>query len=254
MLSCLVLVQRNARPLQPSFSAFRSSPAIPLFSYKRGKNAFFAPASREVATIARSPATPLRNLFLGTSIGLLFAFGYYYITDTRASVHQWLVVPSLRWIYKDAEEAHEAGTNALKALYRFGLHPRERGSLDSSGKLEVEVSTDEGLAKQERKGITEEVLIGFWTYAGKSNRYQCWIGQGRRDSIPAVFAWACHRRGRRCHATPSSWQCQTSSISSPFPKSLDQSLWSQLRWGRYRCDTAAGASTGICIFHWLWDR
>lgn len=49
------------------------------------------------------------------------------------------MVPSLRWIYDDAEEAHEAGTKALKALYEFGLHPRERGNADSAGDLEVEV-------------------------------------------------------------------------------------------------------------------
>ena len=55
-------------------------------------------------------------------------------------VHQWLVVPSLRWIYDDAEEAHEAGTKSLKALYQFGLHPRERGKADEAGDLEVEVS------------------------------------------------------------------------------------------------------------------
>lgn len=92
----------------------------------------------------------MKNLLLGTGFGLLVAFGYYYITDTRASVHQWLVVPSLRWIYDDAEEAHEAGTKALKTLYEFGLHPRERGNLDSAGNFAVEVSTREGLAKPER--------------------------------------------------------------------------------------------------------
>ena len=54
-------------------------------------------------------------------------------------VHQWIVVPSLRWIYDDAEEAHEAGTKSLKALYQFGLHPRERGKADEAGDLEVEV-------------------------------------------------------------------------------------------------------------------
>ena len=54
-------------------------------------------------------------------------------------VHQWIVVPSLRWFYDDAEEAHEAGTKSLKVLYQFGLHPRERGKADEAGDLEVEV-------------------------------------------------------------------------------------------------------------------
>lgn len=150
LLSCLASVQRNARHFQTSLSAVRSSPVIHTFSYRNQTNARFASTSQKVATDASSLATRLKNLLLGTSIGLLFAFGYYYITDTRASVHQWLVVPSLRWIYDDAEEAHAAGTKALKALYEFGLHPRERGNLDSAGNLEVEVSSREGLAKAER--------------------------------------------------------------------------------------------------------
>jgi dihydroorotate dehydrogenase len=59
---------------------------------------------------------------------LFLAFSYLYITDTRASVHQWLVVPVLRWLYPDAEDAHHIGTEALKTLYTFGIHPRERGT------------------------------------------------------------------------------------------------------------------------------
>ena len=54
-------------------------------------------------------------------------------------VHQWLVIPSLRWVYDDAEEAHEIGVKALKGLYGFGLYPRERGNLDGAGDLQVEV-------------------------------------------------------------------------------------------------------------------
>lgn len=86
---------------------------------------------------SRSIVTRLKNLLLGTAVGVALIVGYYYITDTRASVHRWLVVPSLRRVYPDAEEAHEAGTKALKALYEFGLHPRERAN--EAGDLEVEV-------------------------------------------------------------------------------------------------------------------
>lgn len=75
---------------------------------------------------------------LGTVGGLLLVFGLYYLTDTRAGVHQWLVAPSLRWIYDDAEEAHEAGVTILKTLYDFGIHPRERGK-DMMGEFEVEI-------------------------------------------------------------------------------------------------------------------
>ena len=49
-------------------------------------------------------------------------------------------MPSLRSIYDDAEDAHVAGTKALQALYQFGLHPRERGTIDEDGELEVEVT------------------------------------------------------------------------------------------------------------------
>ena len=99
----------------------------------------FASTSRGVAIDAQSPGTRLKNLFLGSAIGLFLLVGYYYVTDTRAGIHQWIVVPSLRWIYDDAEEAHEVGTKALKDLYGFGLHPRERGNGDAVGDLKVEV-------------------------------------------------------------------------------------------------------------------
>ncbi|KAI9876738.1 MAG: Dihydroorotate dehydrogenase (quinone), mitochondrial [Pleopsidium flavum] len=77
--------------------------------------------------------------FYGASIALLFLFGYFYVTDTRAGIHQWIVDPSLRWIYDDAEEARGAATRALKGLYEFGIHPRERGNPDKAGDLTVEV-------------------------------------------------------------------------------------------------------------------
>ncbi|KAE8441030.1 hypothetical protein EG329_006094 [Mollisiaceae sp. DMI_Dod_QoI] len=89
----------------------------------------------------------------------LESFGYLYITDTRASVHQWLVVPAIRWFYPDAEEAHHVGTQALKGLYSFGLHPRERAgsSKDARGadlsvtvfgqKLQNPIGTSAGIDK-----------------------------------------------------------------------------------------------------------
>lgn len=51
---------------------------------------------------------------------------YIYATDTRASVHQWLVPPLLRALFPDAEEAHHVGTVGLKVLHELGLNPRER--------------------------------------------------------------------------------------------------------------------------------
>lgn len=63
---------------------------------------------------------------------------YVYVTDTRASAHRYIVIPALRWIYRDPEEAHHAGNQMLKTLYDFRLHPRERGESDHKD-LEVEV-------------------------------------------------------------------------------------------------------------------
>lgn len=99
-------------------------------------------ASTAQAATAEAGSIVIRfkNLLLGTTVGLFFWLGYLYVTDVRAGIHQWAVAPSLRWIYDDAEEAHEAGTESLKALYAWGLHPRERGDLDKSGDLSVEVS------------------------------------------------------------------------------------------------------------------
>ncbi|KAK0099819.1 Dihydroorotate dehydrogenase (quinone), mitochondrial [Cadophora gregata] len=91
------------------------------------------------AAKASSLVTRLKNLLYGTSISLFALFSYLYITDTRASVHQWLVVPTLRWVYPDAEDAHHTGTKALKALYSLNLHPRERPSKKDAADLSVVV-------------------------------------------------------------------------------------------------------------------
>lgn len=106
-------------------------------------------ASIRLASSSKAPTSLLvtrtKNFLLGTSIGLLLWFGYLYVTDVRAGIHQWAVAPSLRWIYDDAEEAHEAGLESLKALYAWGLHPRERGNQDQTGDLSVEVMLEPGI-------------------------------------------------------------------------------------------------------------
>lgn len=40
-------------------------------------------------------------------------------------------------LYEDAEDAHEAGTNMLRVLHKFGLHPRERGNEEGDLRIEV---------------------------------------------------------------------------------------------------------------------
>ena len=93
---------------------------------------------RHASTLA-SPVIRPRNIFYGGALILGSGLLYLYITDTRASVHRWLVVPALRLLYGVAEEAHHAGNSALKLLWQFGLYPRERGEPDRTGDLQVEV-------------------------------------------------------------------------------------------------------------------
>jgi dihydroorotate dehydrogenase len=83
--------------------------------------------------------TRLKIALFGTSLVLGAGLIYFYITDTRASAHRWLVVPALRLVYPDPEDAHHAGNSALKTLWQFGLYPRERGNPDEAGDLKVEV-------------------------------------------------------------------------------------------------------------------
>jgi dihydroorotate dehydrogenase len=91
------------------------------------------------ATNIRSAGTRTKNLIFGTVLAVSLSFGYLYVTDTRASIHEWLLVPALRQIYPDGEDAHHAGTRMLKALHSFGMNPRERGNEDATGDLAVEV-------------------------------------------------------------------------------------------------------------------
>ncbi|KAK3697949.1 Dihydroorotate dehydrogenase (quinone), mitochondrial [Vermiconidia calcicola] len=95
---------------------------------------------RNASSDTAPTGTRLKNFIYGTGIILVTAFGYLYITDTRASIHQWLIVPTLRLLHSDPEEAHHAGIRYIKALYDFNLHPRERSKRDEEvGDLKIEV-------------------------------------------------------------------------------------------------------------------
>ena len=98
--------------------------------------------SRLASSTASLSYKRIKNALSATALGFFICCGYLYVTDVRAGIHQWAVAPSLQWIYDDAEEAHEAGTESLKRLYSWGLHPRERGNEDKSGDLNVEVLHD----------------------------------------------------------------------------------------------------------------
>jgi dihydroorotate dehydrogenase len=74
----------------------------------------------------------LRTFLFGSSIAATLYVVYLYGTDTRASIHSWLVPPLMRLVFPDAEDAHHAGVSALKTLYTLGLNPRERPSPTST--------------------------------------------------------------------------------------------------------------------------
>ncbi|KAI5202367.1 FMN-linked oxidoreductase [Aureobasidium subglaciale] len=116
---------------------------------------------------ARSGLSRIKNLIFGTSLLAVLGFGYLYVTDTRATFHQWLVPRVLRTLIPDAEEAHKISNKTLKALYSVGLHPRERGNPDIDGDLKVEVfghvldnpiGTSAGLDKN---ADIPDVVLGF---------------------------------------------------------------------------------------------
>jgi len=125
----------NMRALRVRPSIPRCRPSYRPFQHPRRQ----ATTATETATNVGSAGTRTKNLVYGTLLTLGGTFGYLYVTDTRASIHEWLVVPALRQIYPDGEEAHHAGTHMLKVLHSFGLNPRERGVADSQGDLAVEV-------------------------------------------------------------------------------------------------------------------
>lgn len=110
------------------------------------------PASTTSTTAPGASPTPgggrvlsrLTYLVGGTAAAVVAGGAYYYVTDTRASIHQWLVPRLLRVLYPDAEDAHHAGTAALKMLYSLGLHPRERPAPGSQNDISSSSSSSSG--------------------------------------------------------------------------------------------------------------
>lgn len=102
-------------------------------------SARYLQTTRNVSTDSNSPSSRLRNFIYGSSLIFGVSLGYFYLTDTRASLHRYIVPPLIRALYPDAEAAHHAGTAILKELHTLGLNPRERGTGDADGKLAVEV-------------------------------------------------------------------------------------------------------------------
>ncbi|KAL2887102.1 Dihydroorotate dehydrogenase (quinone), mitochondrial [Ceratocystis lukuohia] len=86
-------------------------------------------ASRRYISTA-SPRTSSGSGFKLTAytagLAIIGSAAYIYGTDSRASVHRYVVPPLLRTIFPDAEDAHHVSTALLESLYSAGLHPRER--------------------------------------------------------------------------------------------------------------------------------
>ncbi|KAI9798764.1 MAG: Dihydroorotate dehydrogenase (quinone), mitochondrial [Piccolia ochrophora] len=120
--------------------------------------------SAEVTVQASSVLGRAKNWIYVTSVGLVLSLTYLYFTDTRAGVHRYVVVPALRLIYNDAEDAQEAGTSALKTLYGIGLHPRERGDPDARGDLATEVCFH--VLNSGENFAAPEFLCDAWTDEG----------------------------------------------------------------------------------------
>lgn len=118
----------------------RSALQLPKARRPTGTHTSHTPIGRRYQSTSTSAGSSIRNWVYGTVAVLTVGFGYLYITDTRASIHQWFVVPTLRLLHSDPEEAHHAGIRYIKGLYDFNLHPRERGNHDQErGDLKVEV-------------------------------------------------------------------------------------------------------------------
>ena len=132
----LLRAHQLSRPIQPrlrSATPFHSPSRV-----SRGANHIFQRHASTSEVARRSPSR-LLDFFYGTTIVFGLGIVYFYITDTRASAHRYVVIPVLRYIYGDPEDAHHAGNHVLKALWDFNLHPRERGDPDQYKDLEIEV-------------------------------------------------------------------------------------------------------------------
>lgn len=150
--SSVALAWRSAAPRAralPSFrcaqrpSIFRSNVVVPRQGAVRyaSDTTTTEAAAETVKEAPKKAGRGARRIVLGTSLALTLLVGYVYGTDTRASVHRYGVVPLIRLLYPDAEDAHHLGVDTLKTLYKFGLHPRERGNPDGDGALMTDVSS-----------------------------------------------------------------------------------------------------------------
>jgi dihydroorotate dehydrogenase len=131
------LLKRAERFGAPRYASDSAAPATE--TAKEAVKDTVKEAAKDTKEIPRKAGRGSKKLLYGTSLALTLLVGYVYGTDTRASIHRYGIVPLIRVLYPDAEDAHHMGVDALKMLYPYGLHPRERGEPDSDGALATEV-------------------------------------------------------------------------------------------------------------------
>ncbi|KAI0477978.1 hypothetical protein F4859DRAFT_503915 [Xylaria cf. heliscus] len=107
----------------PAVAARRAPRQLPRISQRA--------SSTSSTSSTTGPSLPSQARVAAFLTGLAFSgvAVYIYTTDTRAFFHRYVVPPLLRFIYPDAEDAHNAAVSSMKNLYTIGLHPRERASV-----------------------------------------------------------------------------------------------------------------------------
>lgn len=100
---------------------------------------------RNASTKAQEPTqsgivSSLKTILFATAAAGSAVVIVHICTDTRFStLHKHIVVPAIRKIFPDGEEAHHYSTQAMKTMGKLGINIRERGNLDQAGDLAVEI-------------------------------------------------------------------------------------------------------------------
>ncbi|KAK2746659.1 Dihydroorotate dehydrogenase (quinone), mitochondrial [Myotisia sp. PD_48] len=127
-----------SRPHHSKYMAQYQSYARLYFRRNASTEANVAPVV-EAITSSKPPMRKSKGMLWIPLLILGAGCSYVYMTDTRAGAHRWIVPSVIRWLYPDAEDAHHVGVDWLKTLYKFGLHPRERGNPDGDGQLVTQI-------------------------------------------------------------------------------------------------------------------
>lgn len=101
------------------------------------RRASTSPSVAQASYLGRNTAVRSKNLLYGSLILILSGGGFYYATDTRASIHQYILPRLIRRLYPDAEDGHYSTIKLLSKLHALSIGPRERESVPSSPETEI---------------------------------------------------------------------------------------------------------------------